>query len=337
MPDTYTPNLALVKPEVGASRDSWGSKLNANADTLDKLVSQAMPIGAILDFAGPNAPPGWLICDGRWISRVTFSALFSVIGTWWGTGDGSTSFALPAPNGRVSIGAGHLWGDDQGNPGDYGLAGYIGAQYRQIAKAHLPNYNMVSDSQGYHAHGGVTVGAGGHTHTTDVQGSHNHDTGGTAGGASPGGAHRHDGNTDGQGSHAHNVVLPNQSAGTSGGGYNVMSDVFGNRAYATDAAGHHAHNVNVFEAAAHQHYLYWDGNHAHNVYGVGDHTHGVYGDGTHAHNISLGGGGQWFDLRQPALVVTKIIYAGPQASATLGALAAPLVQRLLSAPLRGTH
>ena len=101
MPDAYTANLALVKPEVGASRDSWGSKLNENMDTLDEFIGMAMPIGAVLDFAGPQAPPGWLICDGRWVSRTTYSALFAVIGTSWGAGDGSTSFALPPTPGRA--------------------------------------------------------------------------------------------------------------------------------------------------------------------------------------------------------------------------------------------
>ena len=50
MPDTFTPALNLTKPEVGASRDSWGSKTNLNWDTLDQFVSQAMPIGSILDL-----------------------------------------------------------------------------------------------------------------------------------------------------------------------------------------------------------------------------------------------------------------------------------------------
>ena len=54
-----------------------------------------LPIGSYIQFAGSQAPAGFLVCNGGEISRTTYSALFDVIGTTYGSGDGSTTFNLP--------------------------------------------------------------------------------------------------------------------------------------------------------------------------------------------------------------------------------------------------
>lgn len=56
-------------------------------------------------FAGSTAPAGWMLCDGSAVSRNGFSALFDVVGTQYGEGDGSTTFNLPDISGRLLIGA----------------------------------------------------------------------------------------------------------------------------------------------------------------------------------------------------------------------------------------
>lgn len=53
------------------------------------------PIGTIFAFAGNTIPSGYLPCNGSAISRETYADLFAVIGTTYGTGDGSTTFTLP--------------------------------------------------------------------------------------------------------------------------------------------------------------------------------------------------------------------------------------------------
>lgn len=57
-----------------------------------------------MDYAGAAAPTGWLLCQGQLVSRTLFSALFAAIGVVYGTGDGSTTFALPDLGGRVTAG-----------------------------------------------------------------------------------------------------------------------------------------------------------------------------------------------------------------------------------------
>jgi microcystin-dependent protein len=70
----------------------------------------ASPTGSVTDFAGSTAPSGWLLCDGSAVSRATYSALFSTIGTTYGSGDGSTTFNVPDLRGRVAAGLDNMGG-----------------------------------------------------------------------------------------------------------------------------------------------------------------------------------------------------------------------------------
>lgn len=77
----------------------------ANASKLGgQLPSWWMPTGVVVPYAGKTAPSGWLLCQGQAVSRSTYSALFAVIGTTFGSGDGSTTFNLPDLRGRVAVG-----------------------------------------------------------------------------------------------------------------------------------------------------------------------------------------------------------------------------------------
>jgi microcystin-dependent protein len=54
------------------------------------------PIGTMIAYGGATAPTGWLLCYGQAVSRTTYALLFAVLGTAYGTGDGSTTFNVPA-------------------------------------------------------------------------------------------------------------------------------------------------------------------------------------------------------------------------------------------------
>ena len=63
-----------------------------------------IPIGAGIDFWGTTAPnSSFAFPYGQAISRTIYAALFAVVGTTYGSGDGSTTFNLPDKRGRISV------------------------------------------------------------------------------------------------------------------------------------------------------------------------------------------------------------------------------------------
>lgn len=80
--------------------------LNENGTLVKQTIDiHNLTAGYILPWPGTTAPEHTLICDGSAISRVTYAALFAVIGTTYGAGDGSTTFALPDFRGYFLRGA----------------------------------------------------------------------------------------------------------------------------------------------------------------------------------------------------------------------------------------
>lgn len=62
-------------------------------------------IAEIRMFAGNFAPKNWAFCSGQLIPIASNTALFSLLGTFYG-GNGQTTFGLPNLSGRVPVGAG---------------------------------------------------------------------------------------------------------------------------------------------------------------------------------------------------------------------------------------
>lgn len=82
--------------------------LDKTTQTYKELVlkpgGDTLPIGGIIAFDSDTIPSGWLLCDGRAVSRTEYAELFKVIGTKHGSGNGSTTFNLPNPKGRTLVG-----------------------------------------------------------------------------------------------------------------------------------------------------------------------------------------------------------------------------------------
>lgn len=152
--DAYVPqwdgaNSRLLKNglPVGTGANNL-LKLDANAKIPAVDGSQITGIvsvvaGTILLWGTTSAPSGYLICDGAAVSRTTYAALFAVIGTTFGTGDGSTTFNLPNLKGKVPVGynSSETEFDAMGETG--------GEKTHQLTEAELAShYHKVTDYNG---------------------------------------------------------------------------------------------------------------------------------------------------------------------------------------------
>ena len=91
------------------------AKLADGAVTAAKIAGGAgVPSGAVFYFAANSAPSGYLEANGAAISRTTYAALFAVVGTTFGTGDGSSTFNLPDLRGEFLRGWDNGKGTDSG-------------------------------------------------------------------------------------------------------------------------------------------------------------------------------------------------------------------------------
>ena len=142
---------------IEALQAKVGVNGSAVTTSLDYKVSYGIPAGVINMWATAVAPTAWLLCDGTAVSRTTYSSLFGVIGTTYGSGDGSTTFNLPNLKGRVPVGldSGQTEFDAMGETG--------GAKTHTLTSSEMPSH---THTQNAHTH---TQDA--HTHT---QNSHNH-------------------------------------------------------------------------------------------------------------------------------------------------------------------
>ena len=93
-----------------------GSNVRTENDSYSKsdIDSTIGKAGIVIPFATTVAPDGFLECNGALLSRTTYADLFAVIGTIYGAGDGSTTFAIPDLRGEFIRGFDNGRGIDTG-------------------------------------------------------------------------------------------------------------------------------------------------------------------------------------------------------------------------------
>ena len=65
---------------------------------------EGIPTATIVPWSSSSVPTGFLECNGANVSRSTYSALFAIIGTTYGAGDGASTFGLPDLQDNVAVG-----------------------------------------------------------------------------------------------------------------------------------------------------------------------------------------------------------------------------------------
>ena len=94
---TWVKAVTVSSPSVGQVPVYSGSAWVATTPTTE-------PVGVIYMWGTTTPPTNYLLCDGSAVSRTTYASLYAVIGTTFGTGDGSTTFNLPNFKARNPIG-----------------------------------------------------------------------------------------------------------------------------------------------------------------------------------------------------------------------------------------
>jgi microcystin-dependent protein len=65
---------------------------------------EGIPTATIIPWSESSVPSGYLECNGQAVSRSTYAALFAIVGTTYGAGDGSSTFLVPNLSDNVPIG-----------------------------------------------------------------------------------------------------------------------------------------------------------------------------------------------------------------------------------------
>ena len=112
---------------------------------------EIVPSGTVVPYGGTSAPGGWQLCDDTALSRTTYARLFAIIGTAYGTGDGSSTFNVPNLRDRVPLGKGS-------NNGTLGTATTGAAASSVMTSATKSGVQTGAGTTGSDGDGDLTVG-----------------------------------------------------------------------------------------------------------------------------------------------------------------------------------
>lgn len=113
------------------------------------------PVGSMVEWPAATAPQGWLLARGQAVSRTTYAELFALIGTTYGSGNGSSTFNLPDMRGRVPVGMNTA--ETEFNA----LGKTYGTKTHTLTTAEMPAHtHSASNNSGHYVYGGSSQGAG---------------------------------------------------------------------------------------------------------------------------------------------------------------------------------
>ena len=153
--DTDSSHKLAVVPGSNLTAHRTLTVTTGDADrTIDVTLGRhTMPIGSVIAWTTGTAPTGTLECDGSAVSRTTYADLYAVVGTIYGTGDGSTTFNLPDYRGEFLRGWAHGSTNDpdkasRTNAGGGGTGDNIGTKQGYQVQAHTHTYNTSTTDSG---------------------------------------------------------------------------------------------------------------------------------------------------------------------------------------------